>query len=274
MSPNDDQHQPQSDWVMDYLNGELDHSQSRTFKEILAADPDLKKEVEALQQVMQQLTRAEQLDQAEPSTDMDKNFYQMLNAEVKLSKQTKTTTIQRLSQLFSLPVLRRFGMAFGFVAFGVFVGHYWHLLNQQTTLQAQQVAMKDQQIQALTVLSLLDMPSANKRMLAVSLANTTNQPDAVVVDALLNTLRQDQNINVRLEALDVLAQLSGQDKVRQGLIQAIAYQQSPMLQIAIANLMLQLNEKQAIEPLQNLLKQPDLMQPVRTQLETTVEGLI
>lgn len=273
MSLNDDQQQRQSDWVMDYLNGELDHRQCLAFDDMLAADPDLQKEVAALQQMMQQLTRADQIDQAEPSTDMDKKFYRMLNAEVKSSKQIKTPITQRLLDLISLPALRSFGMAFGFMAFGVLVGHYWHLLNQQTTLQAQQVAMKDQQIQALTVLSLLDMPSANKRMLAVSLANTT-QPDAVVVDALLNTLRQDQNINVRLEALDVLAQLSGQEKVRQGLIQAIGYQQSPMLQIAMANLMLQLNEKQAIEPLQNMLKQPDLMQPVRTQLETTVEGLI
>ncbi len=260
--------------VMDYLNGDLDAEQLHVFEKLLAEDTELNQEVIELQQMLTKLEHHQNAEVPEPSAAMDAGFYQMLDDEIKKADAPQPSFWQNFVNLFSLPQIRKVGFAFGMMAFGVFVGHYWQLLNQQASVQAQHVAIKDQQIQALTVLSLLDMPSANKRMLAVSLASMSEQPDAVVVNALLHTLKQDQNINVRLEALEVLAKHSSSGDVRKGLVQAINYQQSPMLQIALANLMLSLDEKQAVEPIKELLTQPDLMPPVREQLETTVKGLI
>lgn len=274
MSLNNEQGSVQEQQIMDYLNGDLSAEQLLDFQNLLAADATLSQEVTELQQMMSKLAQYQNCDIPEPSEAMDADFYHMLNNEVKKANTPEVSLMQKLSQWFSLPRLRKVGFAFSMMAFGVFVGHYWQLLDQQASVQAQQVTIKDQQIQALTVLSLLDMPSANKRMLAVSLASMSEQPDAMVVNALLHTLKQDKNINVRLEALEVLAKHSNSDEVRNGLVQAINYQQSPMLQIALVNLMLNLNEKQAIEPIKEMLKQPDLMQPVKEQLETAVKGLI
>lgn len=274
MSPKQEKGSVQEQQIIDYINGELNAEQLNEFNKVLAEDVELSQEVTELQQMMAKLTHYQDREIPEPSEAMDVGFYQMLNAEVKKSEDSKMNFMSQLGHWFSLPRLRKIGFAFGMMAFGVFVGHYWQLLNQQAAIQAQQVAVKDQQIQALTVLSLLDMPSANKRMLAVSLASMNANPDQMVLDALLHTLKQDQNTNVRLEALEVLAQFSDTDQVRQGLIQAINYQHSPMLQIALTNLMLRLGEKQAIEPIKELLSQPDLMPPVKEQLETTVKGLI
>lgn len=274
MSPNGEKGSIQEQQMMDYLNGDLNSEQLNDFEQLLAENVELSQEVTELQQMMIKLKHYQDVEIPEPSEAMDAQFYQMLNNEIKQAETAKGNWIQKLGQWFSLPQIRKVGFAFGMMAFGVFVGHYWQLLGQQAAVQAQQVAIKDQQIQALTVLSLLDMPSANKRMLAVSLASMSEQPDAIVVDALLSTLKQDKNINVRLEALEVLAKFSDSDDVRTGLVKAINYQQSPMLQIALANLMLKLGEKQAIGPIKDMLELPNLMQPVKEQLETTVNGLI
>ena len=47
-----------------------------------------------------------------------------------------------------------------------------------------------------------------------------------------------------------------------------------MVQMALANLMLQLKEQQAVEPIQRLLQQPELIPPVRAKLNETVNELI
>lgn len=274
MSLNDEKGSVQEQQMMDYLNGDLSAEALSHFEKLLAEDAELSQEVTELKQMMSKLEQYSSINMPEPSEAMDAQFYQMLNEEVQKSEVSEVGLLKKLASWFSLPQMRKVGFAFSMMAFGVFVGHYWQLLDQQSSVQAQQVAIKDQQIQALTVLSLLDMPSANKRMLAVSLASMNEQPDAMVVNALLNTLKQDKNINVRLEALQVLAKHSSSENVRTGLVQAIDYQKSPMLQIALANLMLDLDEKQAIQPIKEMLEQPDLLQPVKEQLETTVKGLI
>lgn len=274
MSPNDMNHNQLELMMMDYISGRMNPEQVTAFNQLIAEHPEYSQELVELEHMMALFAEHDSADIPAPSDQMDQNFYAMLHAEVAKQNPTKNSLVSVLKGWVQLPQLRRLAYGFSFMFMGVFIGHYLHLLNTQTDLAAERLAIKDQQIQALTVLSLLDMPSANKRLMAVSLAGMNDQPNDSIMEALLVTLKQDNNVNVRLEALEVLAQHTELSSVRSGLVQAINFQDSPMVQMALANLMLQLNEQQAVEPIQRLLKQTELIEPVRAKLNETINELI
>ena len=260
--------------MMDYISGRMTTEEIKAFEQLISENPDYSEDLLELKETMQLMEQYDQVEIPQPSVQMDEGFYSMLGAEVEQLSESPKGFWHKLLVWFQLPQLRKVAYGFSFMFMGVFIGHYMHLLNGQSELEAERLAIKDQQIQALTVLSLLDMPSANKRLMAVNLAGMSDQPNVSVVDALLVTLKQDNNVNVRLEALDVLARHTELGSVRKGLVQAINYQDSPMVQMALANLMLQLNEEQAVEPIRKLLKQPEIIEPVRSKLNETVNELI
>ena len=269
--------------MMDYINNKMTPADRLEFEAMLATDADASQELAELRQMMALVEQRSEQGLPEPSVRMDEQFYAMLNQQVQQEQQEQEHTAEtnnspgmmsRFWQWLPMPQVQKFAYGMGFLVVGLFVGHYAHLLRQQDELVAERLSIKDQQIQALTVLSLLDMPSANKRIMAVNLAGMSKQPNQQILDALLTTLKQDSNVNVRLEALEVLASHANNPQVRQGLLQAIKQQQSPMVQIAMADLMRQLNETRAIAPLREMIEQQDLIEPVRTELNDTVNELI
>lgn len=267
--------------MMDYINNKMTAADRLEFETMLATAPEASQELAELRQMMTLVEQRGEQGLPEPSARMDERFYAMLDQQVLQDQQEQAAEItnspgmmSRFWQWFSLPQAQKLAYGMGFLVVGLFVGHYAHLLKQQDELVAERLLIKDQQIQALTVLSLLDMPSANKRIMAVNLAGMSKQPNQQILDALLTTLQQDSNVNVRLEALEVLASHANNPQVRQGLLQSIKQQQSPMVQIAMADLMRQLNETRAVEPLREMIEQQDLIEPVRTELNDTVNELI
>ncbi len=260
--------------MMDYIAGRMTAEETNEFDQLIVQNPSYNEDMLKLKEMMQLMEQHDRVEIPEPSAQMDEAFYTMLNTEIEQLDKSSTSLWHKLNFWFQLPQLRKAAYGFSFMFLGVFIGHYLHLLNGQSDLEAERLAIKDQQIQALTVLSLLDMPSANKRLMAVNLASMSARPNESVVDALLVTLKQDSNVNVRLEALEVLAQHTALSSVRTGLVQAINFQDSPMVQIAMANLMQQMGEQQAVEPIRRLLEEPKLIEPVRIKLNETVNDLI
>jgi hypothetical protein len=143
---------------------------------------------------------------------------------------------------------------------------------------------QDQQLQALTsqvhelkqtmMLALLENPSASERIRGVSYTSEIKHADKQVINALLVTLNNDPNVNVRLSTLDALAHLANHSEVREGLIKSIVQQDSPLLQSAIADVMLKLQEKRSVGSFKELLKQKDLDHGVREKIKETITQLI
>jgi len=62
--------------------------------------------------------------------------------------------------------------------------------------------------------------------------------------------------------------------VREGLVQSISMQDSPLLQSAIADVMVKLQEKKSIESFRQLLTKKDLNEMVRLKIEQSIHKLI
>jgi HEAT repeat protein len=123
------------------------------------------------------------------------------------------------------------------------------------------------------MLSLLQNPSASERIRAVSYTNEITHVNPNVAAALLATLNNDPNVNVRLTTLEALTHFARDPVVREGLIQSILQQDSPLVQAALADAMLKLQEKRAVLPFKKLLQQKDLNGMVRTKIEQTITRL-
>jgi anti-sigma factor RsiW len=186
--------------------------------------------------------------------------------------------IARLKQLFTIHPGFALAYSILLVVIGVALGRWFNgpataaapssERKQLEELTAQVSDMRDMMMK-----SLLQNPSASERIRGVSFTSelTTVKPD--VIDALLATLNNDPNVNVRLMTLEALTHYASYPAVRAGLVESISGQESPLVQAALADVMLKLQEKNAIRPFKKLLQQKDLNSLVRIKIETAIARL-
>jgi len=212
----------------------------------------------------------------EPSANMQIKFQAMLS-DFKAAEQAPKSIFSLANEWLDNLWVRqpRMPLAYGFMIALVCVCAV--LLFTRNTKQDEQMRALSAQVHDLKqtmMLALLDNPSASERMRAVSYTDEIKHMDNKVIDALLETLNNDPNVNVRLTTLDALTKLVNHPEVRQGLIQSITEQDSPLMQSAIADVMLKLQEKKSVGKFKELLKQKDLDNGVRAKISHTINSLI
>jgi hypothetical protein len=123
-------------------------------------------------------------------------------------------------------------------------------------------------------LSLLDQSSPSDRLSGLSVAAQVRNPTPRTLDALLRTLDEDPNTNVRLAAVDALYLFRGDPRVRDGLVGSLDRQTSPLVQVALINLLAEIKESRAAEALKRLIADGQLMPEVRQKAEWGLRQLI
>ena len=129
-------------------------------------------------------------------------------------------------------------------------------------MQSELTSMKQ-----LVVLSMLQQQSASARLEGVTWSTRQQQLDPQVLSALLHTLRYDQSVDVRLAALDALSRHSRQPQVYKGILDSLQREQSPLVQVALIDLMLEWRDRDAARRLQELEQTPNLNPTVRQRVE-------
>jgi hypothetical protein len=160
---------------------------------------------------------------------------------------------------------------------GLTAGYLMHKPAQTSVAYNRQIDSLSSQVsemKQLMMLSLLQDPSASQRIRAISYTEDMSNVNYKVIDALLTTLNEDPNVNVRLATLDALVNLAGEPRVREGLVRSINLQESPIMQSAIADIMVKLQEKSSVQSLQKLLSKKDLNQMVKVKIENSIQKLI
>jgi len=125
----------------------------------------------------------------------------------------------------------------------------------------------------LVVLSMLQQQSASERLQGVSYSQREDQLDPQVTQALLHTLQHDASVDVRLAALDALSRHSGQPQVRSGVLDALQQQQSPLVQVALIDQLVEWRDREAAQNLRNFEQTPNLNPTVKQRAEWAVSKL-
>ncbi|MGE4162448.1 MAG: HEAT repeat domain-containing protein [Vicinamibacterales bacterium] len=125
----------------------------------------------------------------------------------------------------------------------------------------------------LVTLSLLQQQSASERLKGVGWTDRLDEPGDAVVSALLDTLVRDPNVNVRLAAVDALARFGDRAPVRQGAVDALARQTSPLVQLAMIDFVVEVDARTAVPVLRRLSEDPALDASVRERAAWGLERL-
>lgn len=259
-------------WMMEYLSGELNENGQLEFENYLKNNANLQKEFNTISKLWRGI---DAFEIPEPSKKMDVSFFDMLHSEVEKRENKKMNWVQKLLSIFD--TIQKPQLAFGMLLLGIGIsaGYFLNSKPAEDVIQVVDVADSEtEQVREQLVLTLLDQPSANKRLQGMNEAAKLNDATERIIEALFTTLNKDQNINVRLVAIESLAKYADTPEVRMGLVQSIALQDSPLVQIALADLMVALQEKTSIESMKELLKQPDIDNSVKQKLEESINHII
>jgi len=121
--------------------------------------------------------------------------------------------------------------------------------------------------------SLLQQTSASERLRGVNWSYRLEQPDPEVIAALVRTLKYDQSVDVRLAAVDALRRAGRDPAAREGLVEALERQESPLVQLAVIDLLVDLRERRAAEPLSRLQENAGVHGAVRQRAESGLRQL-
>ncbi len=125
----------------------------------------------------------------------------------------------------------------------------------------------------MVTLSLLARQSPSERLRGIDVSMQMDDSDGPVLDALLQALEQDPNVNVRLAAVDAVARFSATARARRALMNSLTKQSSPLVQVAIMDQMGQWKDGEAISQLKGLASNAAADEIIRRHAETILRRL-
>jgi anti-sigma-K factor RskA len=159
---------------------------------------------------------------------------------------------------------------------GIFSGNYFGSRPVHTNTDRDEIAVMHTELanmKQMVVLSMLQQQSASERLQAVSYSRREDQLDPQVMSALVHTLRYDGSVDVRLAALDALSRHGAQPQVHKGVVDALGEQQSPLVQVALIDLMLEWRDPDAAQRLRNFVQTPNLNPAVKQRADWALSRL-
>ncbi|MDF7815999.1 HEAT repeat domain-containing protein [Runella sp. MFBS21] len=258
-----------------WLNHQLTESEQEALNKHLIECPDCQREFETDRQLWQLMGK---VTIPQPTEHLREGFYAMLNhfKETEAPKKTNVWQefIQKWQRFWTPQLALRLAYSICLISIGL-LGGYWLTRPKEMAYQEQldTLTKEVQDMRQMMMLSLIENPSASERLRAVSYTKEINEIDSRVLEALFTTLNNDPNVNVRLVTLEALAQMAKDPHVREGLVQSLPQQESPLVQVALADLMVKLQEKRSIRAFKQMLRRDDLNDLVKTKIQQTIKDL-
>ncbi|HMV10528.1 MAG TPA: HEAT repeat domain-containing protein [Cyclobacteriaceae bacterium] len=239
--------------LIDYIDGTLNEKECREVEAELERSEIARALHDQLKEVMVKMGSAPQL---EPGEALRRGFDHFLSQEIARKPESRSVKM--------VPMFYR--IAAGIVILMVTgVAAYWirRDLQNQDRLAKMERELEKYKKQMMGMLNNEFSPS--QRMQGVSVAYEIDKPDDEIVNALVSTLNNDPNTNVRLAALDALGQFAKEKQVRKELIKSLSTQKDPVVQIALIQLMVKMKEKGVVKQLERMTKDTKTMKAVRDE---------
>ncbi|WP_266204918.1 HEAT repeat domain-containing protein [Pontibacter kalidii] len=261
--------------ILDYLEGNLDEAQQKEFEALVQTGEIREEELQALQATF---TSMSVLPDPQPGAGLQAKFNRMLAAKIEQAELAKPqytwADLWQSMQTLLSPV--RLAYTLVVFAFGFFAA--WLAFSpsqqQQPNTDTQMLAMELSQVRQMLFATLIEQPAAVDRLRAVNISSEIVDADEKVIGALFNSLNHDPNVNVRLAAVEALKKHTANPQVREQLILSINKQESPMVQIALADLMQDLQERNAVPQLKQLLQDENTNEQVKDKIKESINVLI
>lgn len=261
--------------IPDYLAGNLSDSILSKIEEHLLSCSSCKSDVESLSTTWEKLGK---LPEEIPSEMVKEKFYAMLEAYQSGQEVAESRPLLRdvfngwLERWWPRQPVVQFGFAMAFLSVGLLSGF---VLKSFPSGNRDLMALRNEvyNLRQIVATALLQNQSSSERLRGVSYSYLVEQPTATTLETLLNTLNYDTNLNVRLATIDALSIFYEDEVVRKGLIEALTRQTSPLTQIALIELFVERQEKQALDALKVLQNNEMFNETVRRRAAKAIKEL-
>jgi hypothetical protein len=220
----------------------------------------------------------ESLPRPEPDPAMRTRFLEVLEAYQAGMEQGRGRTVAAaksswwMAGWWPAKAAWQTALALVLLAAGGFGGHY--LARPRTV--APEIAQLQSQVESLrqtVALSMLQDDSSSSRIRGVNYASQMKRPDRQIEQALLSALNHDANVNVRLRAVDALESLAANSDIQRALVDALPLQDSPLVEIALIDVLTEVNDRAALPALRQLAADPKTNDAVRQRASAGVKKL-
>ena len=245
----------------EFWEGALEEEERAALEMHLASCAGCRAEADSLGRIWHGLAR---IPMAQPPAGLRRRFYERLD-----SYQQGLAEAPRASAgvwaWFSWRPAFQIGFGVAILAIGFIAGY--RVDDRRDNTQISQLRSEVNNMRQMVTLSLLQQQNASERLKGVTWSYRVEQSDTEVLAALLYTVNHDLNVNVRLAAVDALHTFAESPVARKGLVQAIAKQDSPMVQVALIDTLAELHDKQAVPALEALVKDAKTNPAVRERAQ-------
>jgi hypothetical protein len=261
---------------VEFLSGRLDPEKKRAVEAHLESCTACRESVNRLRPVWNSLGG---LPVSDPGPGLRGRFDAALTSEKRKSASSGHPAAGRAESVFR-PAARRFGRfvpAYGLPLALILLGFIAGFsIRGALTGKGDTVALRSEiaEMRGMLTLSLLNQPASSDRLRGAQVSRQVTDPDASVQEALLNALNSDPSVGVRLAAVDALYLVGDRPSVRAELVRALKRQTSPIVQIQIIDLLVELRERKALDALRFLVRNGSTNPSVRQHAEWGVQQLI
>jgi HEAT repeats len=260
--------------MIDLMHNQVNEKERAVIENHISQCDDCQAEWAENQVIWQQLATVKT---PSPSPEMGTRFYAMLDTykkEVEAKEENSWASLwQKLKANFTYTPSYNWAYSLLLIGLGTMIGFWMGKPDNQSITYQKQVeslSTEMQEMKQMMMLSMLENPAATERMRGVSYTEQLNQVDDKVIDALLTTLNYDENVNVRIVTLEALIPLANNPKVREGLVQSLITQESPLVQVALADAMVKLQEKRSVKEFKRILRKNNLNSMVKDKIEKSI----
>lgn len=233
--------------LVDYLSGELSPERTLAVERAVAIDEELAAELVELREI---LSLIEGLPDPLPGPDTD----QAINEAVELRSGGSNLTLA--SSGFKRQSLYRYAAAAAIVLAVFGIGWYF---GGTTDRQVGQELAATRSL----MLELMREDRPSSRVRAATVALDLPIADPVIIDNLGYLLRNDEDNNVRLAALDALLRFADSPMVRQQLLDAMGDDPPPVMRIQLMESLVRLGEQRVLPYLEEMIRTDTLPQQLR-----------
>ena len=258
----------------DFIQGNLDEGGKHQIQQHLSVCPACRTEFETLGDIWSKL---ELLPEEQPGDNLRPKFYAMVSSyKAGLSQSGQKTSLSESVLSWTTGWWPRkpafqFGFAMLFFIIGLVLGPWFFTSNRFEIITQLQEEVRNMNL--LVSLSLLKQNSPSDRLKGVSWTNQITEPDPEVLSALIYTLNEDPNVNVRLAAAEALSPFVADQYVKSELLRVLKNGLSPLVQIELIDILVKSRDKESIPVFQKLIQDEKTNKTVRQRAQWGIQQL-
>ncbi len=261
--------------LIEYIDRSLTEQDRIIIEEHLSSCEACSKEAEEIESLFLGLN---DMELEEPSENLRNNFNNMINSytlgmDNRIKMPLHEKALNWIDSWWPKRPVIQFAVTVSVLIIGIVTGLKIDMKNESEK-GIVQLKTDVNHLRETVMSSLLNQSSVTERINGLTMTGRLENVDSQFLSTLLLLLNSDSDINVRLAAINALSKYPDNEYVRQELVKSLDLQSSPLVQIALIDLLSSIQEYDSYPTLMRMIENPDTNDPVKKRAKKALTRLV